>query len=56
MDQSIELCIHKINFTHEDFSDGSSGQRLTVQTYEIKDKLVNSDINKLLHLYTTKAR
>ncbi len=53
--QYIEAYLQKISFSHEESSDSSSTQTFSVQSYEVRDRLDTSSMNKLLHLYTTRA-
>lgn len=58
-DQLLEVFISKVSGQHEIYPEDSrqaSRQILIVNSFEIRDKLASSDINKLLHLYSNKLR
>eukprot|EP00096_Caligus_rogercresseyi_P000463 TRINITY_DN10923_c0_g1_i1.p1 TRINITY_DN10923_c0_g1~~TRINITY_DN10923_c0_g1_i1.p1 ORF type:complete len:827 (+),score=294.23 TRINITY_DN10923_c0_g1_i1:31-2481(+) len=58
-DQLIELLIHKLQLKHEVFTPGfpeSSRQILIIPLLEICDRLLLSDINKLLYPYSSRIR
>ena len=60
--QLLEVFLSKISAQHEVYDNGtenrreSSRQIFLMKSFEIRDKLENSDINKLLHLYSNKLR
>ena len=57
--QLLEIFLSKISAQHEVYlgdSREASRQILLIRSFEIRDKLENSDINKLLHLYSNKLR
>ncbi len=55
--QYVEAFLNKIRFLHQENSaEGSSIQTFAVQSYEVRDKIPTSSMNKLLHLYTTRIR
>lgn len=58
-DQLLEVYLSKISAQHELYpveSREASRQILIINSFEVRDKLVTSDINKLLHLYSNKLR
>ena len=57
--QMLEISLQKISLQHEIYpssSTQSSRQIAIVKSFEIRDRLATSDINKLLHLYSNKMR
>ena len=59
--QLLEVFLSKVSAQHEVYAGESSRleasrQILLIKSFEIRDKLENSDINKLLHLYSNKLR
>ena len=57
--QLIEVFLSKISAQHELYPEDNreaSRQILMIKSFEVRDKLENSDINKLLHLYSNKLR
>ena len=58
-DQLLEIFLSKISAQHELYPETAreaSRQILIVNSFEIRDKIESSDINKLLHLYSNKLR
>ena len=57
--QLLEIVLTKVSAQHEVYpgeSREASRQILLMKSFEIRDKLESSDINKLLHLYSNKLR
>ena len=57
--QLLEIVLSKVSAQHEVYpgeSREASRQILLMKSFEIRDKLESSDINKLLHLYSNKLR
>ena len=55
----LEVFLSKISAQHEVYPENgreSSRQIVMIRSFEVRDKLENSDINKLLHLYSNKLR
>ena len=52
----MEAYLSKISFSHQESSSSASTQTFSVHSYEVRDRLTASDMNKLLHLYTTRTR
>ncbi|TRY61083.1 hypothetical protein TCAL_14969 [Tigriopus californicus] len=58
-DKCLELAILRIQFVHEMYPEHCrevSRQVLVIPILEIRDRMAASDINKLLHLYSSRSR
>lgn len=58
-DKCLELAILKVQFLHEMYPEHCrevSRQVLVIPILEIRDRMADSDINKLLHLYSSRSR
>lgn len=59
VNQYVEVYLHKMSLLHEENAACPSApavQTFSIHSYEVRDRLNTSSMNKLLHLYTTRTR